>query len=199
VLLGCGLRNPQRCRAHAEAHLFATRSLTKSAGQPGESERADASGHQGAHFARPAATPFSFAWATPAKYWPFPHRCGNWLLTRSAGNSKWELFAFPNVRQFDRSLRRRPLLADCQLSWRPYKGIQKPTVPPSLPSNAERLGLWAAFNSLPSRLLLLATGGPQMALGRLGSADRAVRNPQVPARARRPGTALLLMSTAVIR
>src|ERR1019366_2933776 len=57
------------------------------------------------------------------------------------------------------------------------KGIQKPTVSDSLPSNAEDSDSGQP-DRLRSRLLPLATGGLQTALRRLGSADWAVRNPR---------------------
>jgi hypothetical protein len=64
---------------------------------PGSNERPAPAGTPGADFARsPAPRHSRSPEPHPPKYRPFPSKRGKWLLTRSAGNSKWDLFGSAN-------------------------------------------------------------------------------------------------------
>ena len=74
-------RNSSAARTGSRA---SGRSLTRRAGQCGESERLAAAGHHGAHSALSAARAVLFERAKSPKYWPFPSKRGNGLSTGSA-------------------------------------------------------------------------------------------------------------------
>ena len=92
-------RNSSAARTGSRA---SGRSLTRRAGQCGESERLAAAGHHGAHSALSAARAVLFERAKSPKYWPFPSKRGNGLSTGSAEELVVEGFGSPNrTRTYD--------------------------------------------------------------------------------------------------